>query len=100
MNAIELLDDFRRQRSDEAFGELVRRYTNLVYSAAKRRLGGEMLAQDAAQAVFIRLAKNLKHWTSWTIPTGKSSCSVSSITNQCASWATPWESVMTPPKCA
>jgi RNA polymerase sigma factor (sigma-70 family) len=58
MNAIELLDDFRRQRSDEAFGELVRRYTNLVYSAAKRRLGSEMLAQDAARAVFIRLAKN------------------------------------------
>jgi hypothetical protein len=29
MNAIGLLDDFRRRRSDEAFGELVRRYMNL-----------------------------------------------------------------------
>jgi RNA polymerase sigma factor (sigma-70 family) len=58
MSALELLDDFRRRRSNEAFSELVHRYTNLVYSAAKRRLGSEMLAQDATQAVFIRLASN------------------------------------------
>jgi len=37
--------------------EVVRRYTNLVYSVAKRRLSNTALAQDATQTVFIRLAK-------------------------------------------
>jgi RNA polymerase sigma factor (sigma-70 family) len=58
MNGIDLLDEFRGRRSEPAFSELVRRYTNLVYAAAKRRLASQSLAQDAAQAVFIRLARN------------------------------------------
>lgn len=58
MNGIQLLDEFRTQRSEPAFSELVRRYTNLVYSAARRRLGSEALAQDASQSVFIRLASH------------------------------------------
>ncbi|MHC1767960.1 MAG: sigma-70 family RNA polymerase sigma factor [Verrucomicrobiia bacterium] len=58
MNGIQLLDEFRTRRSELAFSELVRRYTNLVYSVAKRRLGSEALAQDASQNVFIRLASH------------------------------------------
>ncbi len=57
MNAIELWTDFREDRSETAFGELVRRYTSLVFSVARRRLPDSDLAKDATQQVFIRLAR-------------------------------------------
>src|SRR5437867_11769740 len=57
MNGTELLADFRKTRSEDAFSELVRRYTNLVYSVARRRLSNDSQAQEVAQIVFIRLAK-------------------------------------------
>ena len=57
MNGTELLAEFRKSRAESAFGELVRRYTNLVYSVAKRRLGNVALAQEVTQTVFIRLAR-------------------------------------------
>jgi RNA polymerase sigma factor (sigma-70 family) len=56
MNAIDLLIEYRRTRSEEAFAGLVRRYANLVYSAAKRRLSNASLAEEVAQTVFSRLA--------------------------------------------
>jgi len=58
MNGIDLLSVFRTSRSEEAFAELVRRYTNLVYAAAHRRLSNPALAEEATQMVFIRLAKS------------------------------------------
>ena len=58
MNEAELLLAFRKERSEEAFAELVRRYANLVYSVAKRRLANAALAEDITQIVFIRLAKS------------------------------------------
>jgi hypothetical protein len=57
MSAIDLLDAYRERRSDEAFSELVRRYTNLVYSVALRRLGSSALAEDVGQEVFTQLAR-------------------------------------------
>jgi len=51
------LAEFRKSRAEAAFSELVRRYTNLVYSVAKRRLNNLSLAQEATQTVFISLAK-------------------------------------------
>src|SRR5260370_2483649 len=57
MNGTDLLADFRANRSEGAFTELVRRYTSLVYSVAKRRLSNVSLAQEGTQTVFIRLAK-------------------------------------------
>jgi RNA polymerase sigma factor (sigma-70 family) len=57
MNGTDLLAEFRATGSEHAFSELVRRYTNLVYSVAKRQLSDTGLAEDATQAVFIRLAK-------------------------------------------
>src|SRR5687767_8424691 len=56
MNGTELLKQFREQRSEQAFAELVRRYTDLVFSVAKRRLNNAALAEEAAQSVFLRLA--------------------------------------------
>src|SRR5580765_5193503 len=57
MNGTDLLKQFRDDGSEAAFSELVRRYTNLVYSAAHRRLASDALAQEATQMVFIRLAR-------------------------------------------
>lgn len=53
-----LLAAYARDRSEEAFGELVRRHLTLVYSAALRRTGGDAhRAQDVAQIVFTVLAR-------------------------------------------
>src|SRR4029077_77318 len=57
MNGTDLLAEFRATRAEAAFSELVRRYTNLVYSVAMRRVADMTLAQEATQIVFIRLAK-------------------------------------------
>lgn len=57
MNGTDLLTAYRTGRSEGAFTELVRRYTNLVYSVAHRRLADASLAEEATQTVFLRLAK-------------------------------------------
>ena len=57
MNGTDLLAEFRATRAEEASSELVRRYTNLVYSVAKRRVADATLAQEVTQIVFIRLSK-------------------------------------------
>jgi RNA polymerase sigma factor (sigma-70 family) len=56
MSETELLHAFRKERSEQAFAELVRRYAGLVYSVAKRRLGNGTPAEDVTQIVFIRFA--------------------------------------------
>src|SRR6478752_4703136 len=57
MNGTDLLAEFRATRAETAFGEVVRRYTNLVYSIARRRVTDVTLAQEVNQIVSIRLAK-------------------------------------------
>jgi RNA polymerase sigma factor (sigma-70 family) len=59
MNGTDLLAEFRKTRAEGAFSELVRRYTDLVYSVAKRRLANASQAEDVTQTVFIRLAKSI-----------------------------------------
>ncbi len=53
-----LLAEYVRDGSEKAFRELVARYIDLVYSTALRFMEGDTyLAQDAAQNVFIHLAR-------------------------------------------
>ena len=53
----ELLARYAASRDGAAFGELVRRYVDLVHSAAARRVGDRHLAEDVTQAVFMVLAE-------------------------------------------
>jgi RNA polymerase sigma factor (sigma-70 family) len=57
MNDRELLAQFVADRSPEAFAELVRRNTDMVYSSARRQLGDAALAEDVAQAAFLLLSQ-------------------------------------------
>jgi len=54
----ELLRAYAGSRSESAFAELVRRYVDLVYSAALRMVCDSHLAEDVSQCVFAALAKN------------------------------------------
>ena len=53
----ELLAQYAKTGAEAAFGELVTRYVNLVYSTALRLVGGDtQMAEDVTQTVFIDLA--------------------------------------------
>ena len=54
----QLLLQYARERSESAFGELVTRHIDFVYSTALRVANGDShMAQDVGQAVFIDLAR-------------------------------------------
>ncbi len=57
----ELLRRYAASRSEEAFGELVRRHLNLVYFTALRRTNSDAhLAEEVAQLVFVTLARQAR----------------------------------------
>jgi RNA polymerase sigma factor (sigma-70 family) len=65
----ELLRQFRENRSEAAFAQIVERHMKIVYWTCRRELKNEQLAEDATQAVFILFARK--------VPTLKPGVSVS-----------------------
>ncbi len=64
----ELLRLYAHVGDQDAFRALVQQYVDLVYSAAMRQLRDHALAEDAAQAVFIVLARKARHLNGSTLP--------------------------------
>jgi RNA polymerase sigma factor (sigma-70 family) len=56
----QLLRDYAERGTEAAFTELVRRHTNLVYSAAMRQVETAAVAAEITQNVFVRLAQGAK----------------------------------------
>ena len=55
-NDLDLLGQFTREQSQDAFTELVNRHLNLVYSAALRQVRSPEVAEEVCQSVFSNLA--------------------------------------------
>jgi RNA polymerase sigma factor (sigma-70 family) len=60
MDDVALLRQFVAERSQDAFAELVRRYVDIVWSAARRQTGSTEVAEEVTQTVFATLAQKAK----------------------------------------
>ena len=66
-NDLNLLREFSRNQSQDAFTALVQRHLGLVYCAALRQVRSPQLAEEVAQSVFTDLARNARRLTSDTV---------------------------------
>ena len=69
MNDLELLHEYARENSEDAFAALVHRHLDLVYSAALRQARSPQLAEEVAQSTFINLARHAHRLAADTILT-------------------------------
>src|ERR1017187_7732593 len=65
---LDLLRQFARENSQDAFAEIVRRHLNLVYSAAMRQVRSPQLAEDISQSVFADLARDAGKVSGTSVP--------------------------------
>ncbi len=65
---LDLLRQFTRENSQDAFSEIVRRHLDLVYSAALRQVRSPQLAEEVAQSVFTDLARNAGKMSGTGVP--------------------------------
>src|SRR5262245_61795312 len=71
MNDHGLLQRYIENQCEASFTELVKRYVDLVYSAALRQVGGDAhLAHDVTQGVFIDLARKAGSLSGRTVLAG------------------------------
>ncbi len=66
----QLLHEYAEHRAEAAFGELVRRHVDLVYSAALRMVRDAHLAEDVTQGVFLALSRSAGQLTDRPVLSG------------------------------
>jgi RNA polymerase sigma factor (sigma-70 family) len=66
----QLLREYTERRTEAAFGELVRRHVDFVYSAALRMVRDAHLAEDVTQGVFLALSRSAGKLTERSVLSG------------------------------